>query len=1714
MTENVRSSQRRIHSNGALRGDVAIVGMACMYPQALGLITFWQNIVSGVDAITDMPEERIPTDFYDSESNANDHTYCRRGGFLGVSVPFDPLPFGIMPVVTEGGDPEQLLSLKVAYEALKDAGYDPEHMVGERTQIIIGRGNYANRALSTAQHHVSVVNEMLAVLKAVRPEYTAAELTKLRQELVAGLPRFGPDNAASLVPNFTTGRIANRFDCMGTNFTVDAACASSLVALELGVRDLLSGKCDVALVGGAFIISDLTHIAVLTQIQALSHRSEIRPFDQDADGTILGEGVGILVLKRLEAARQDGDRIYAVVKGVGTSSDGRGLGLLAPRVEGEELALRRAYEMAGIDPTTVGLIEAHGTGTPMGDATEIQALARVFGARGRALPHIAIGTIKSMIGHALPAAGAAGLIKTALALYHKILPPTLHCEQPNPKLGLEETPFYVNTTTRPWIHGGRQNPRRAGVSAFGFGGVNAHVILEEYQDDSEDERPSLSTRWPTEVLILEASDRAGLLKLARTLVGYLATVPEIELKDLASTLNNNLDVQRDRLALVASSLDDLQSKLERACSRLADAQCDQIKDVSGIYYFSRPLARSGKLAILFPGEGAQYVGMLNDLCQHFPVVRGTFDRSDSIGSIAYVFPPPGTKEREQAEQRLWSTVSGAVEAVLTANTALYALFQRLGLQPDAVLGHSSGDFTACLAAGIFSEDEAMLDRLSRLWRVYDGPGESEAAAGLLAAGAAATTALAKLGDLASKVQVAMDNCPHQVVLAGPADVMDRARARLLAANIISERLPFNRPYHTHAFSSQLGPVRDSLEDVPIRPPAVAIYSCTTADIYPADVQEIRQLMINHWRRPVRFQETIRKMYADGVRIFVELGVRGNLTAFVEDILRGESYLAICADNQRRHGITQLNHVVALLIAHGVALHLEELYARRSPQQLDLAKRPMKDQRPVVETTLALTPVRLRLERPITEAARPGLDAAAGLASQPTTPSAAQSVLVAPQQPTGDTTWQQTVVLAESARASLPHFETAPTAMFGTTLAAVSEGGATGGETGDPMIYYLQTMEQFLAVEQSVMEAFLLPTRPPNGQHAGAGLNTAPPVDADCALAPPPAPLESPPLGPPFQQPALVQSATSFGNHRRAVLDLVQYPLLGTVTSWIPGRELQAERILSLEGDPFLLDHMFGRQISVDPGLRAIATVPTTVSMEIMAEAAAALMPGLNVIGMRSIRSLRWINVTERPTILRITAKRVGEGTGGQEVQVTLWSGEAGGDGEMSSGSESSATEGIVLLDAGYPAAPSATPFPLKDARPCRATLAQLYEWLFHGPQFHAISALRQVGDDGLSADLTTLPLERFLGAQSSDSMILDPVVLDGVGQLSAAWVYERVPDPGIMFPVQIDEVTFYGPRFRFPVVLPCHLKLHRCDYRQVHADMDVIGPDGHVHSRVVGWHHYRIHTPANRIRMSRDARSEFSGELWDPPVSPLPARATYVASLVDGLSEKGSFTMAEACAYIVLSRAEREQWRAMSGPKHRGAQWLLGRAAAKDAVRAYLSRQYGLELYPADVDVTTDVRGRPRVSGAWAGDVPSLPALSLAHTGTIGVAVAGGSGPDEYLGIDIERIIPHDAGFVDLAFSPHERARLEALTEEARWEWATRFWCAKEAVGKAVGQGLVDGPRGLSVEHVDWTTGRLKLKLTGALARSLPDLSDAFIVVYTVRRGELVIASTVCEKER
>ncbi len=912
--------------------DIAVIGLACLFPGAPDVATFWRNIVGKVDAISDPPPEAWdPSLYFDPQADDNDRLYCRKGGYLGALAQFDPLEYGIVPRAIEGGEPDQWLALHVAREALRDAGYDSLTQYRERSALILGKGTYANRGTLSMIQHAILVDYTLDILKSVQPGLSAEDLRRVRADLKRRLPRFDAETAPALIPNVTVGRIANRLDVMGPSYTVDAACASSLVAIDIAVKGLRQGEYDVALVGGLQVATPHPVLSLFCQLRALSASERIRPFDKDADGTLLSEGLGMALLKRRTRAEADGDRIYAVIKGTGVASDGRAVGVLAPRVEGEELALRRAYADASVAPGTVALIEAHGTGTLVGDAVEIEALSRVFGGR-TGWPRCAVGSVKSNIGHTMPAAGMAGFIKAVLSLYHRVLPPTINVAEPSPRLGIERTPFYINTETRPWIHAHSGSLRRAGVNSFGFGGINAHVVLEE----AEHAGASYDTVWDSEVCVLGGGSRGDIREALLRLKDSLGRCPGAPLADVARAVNLQAGPHEKALSIVAESTEDLARKIDRALVRLGDPAVRKIKDPSGIYYFDEPLGRSGTLAFLFPGEGSQYPNMLADLCRHFGSVRACFDRINRVftehprGFLLsdFLYPPPLSGQNTEGARALFD-MDVAVEAVLTANHALHLLLKDFGITPDALLGHSTGEFSAFRAAGMFADgDEELILALNKIYRFALDADRVPEPVDLIAIGAGREPVEALCQEVGGGAAVAMDNCRHQVVMAVKRTASAAAQALCRNRGLLYEVLSFDRPYHTPMFEAFADGMREFFVRWIVSPPATALYSCTTGGLYPATLPEIRRVAVDHWTSPVEFRRTIEQMHADGVRLFVEVGPRGNLSAFVDDVLGRREYAAIPANVSRRSGISQLHHLLGLLAAHGRFPVLAPLYSGR------------------------------------------------------------------------------------------------------------------------------------------------------------------------------------------------------------------------------------------------------------------------------------------------------------------------------------------------------------------------------------------------------------------------------------------------------------------------------------------------------------------------------------------------------------------------------------------------------------------------------------------------------------------------------------------------------------------------------------------------------------------------------------------------------------------
>ncbi|RKZ46964.1 MAG: beta-ketoacyl synthase, partial [Gammaproteobacteria bacterium] len=601
-----------------ISSPLAIVGVGCLFPKAGDVNEYWSNIREGVDAITDIPDSHWnPEDYFDSNQKTPDMTYARRGGFIDP-VDFNPLQYGMSPKNIEATDTTQLLGMMVARQALLDAGYstgkdagDGKEFDRDRTSVIMGVTGTLELVIPLgARLGHPIWREALADA-GVDPETAEDVVQRISDSYVPWQENSFP----GLLGNVAAGRIANRFDLGGTNCVVDAACASSLSAIHMASLELQSGRSDMAIAGGLDTFNDIFMYMCFSKTPALSPTGNSRPFAAGGDGTIIGEGMGVVILKRLEDAKQDGDKIYAVIKGIGTSSDGRGNAIYAPSAAGQTKALEDAYTQADVTPDTIELIEAHGTGTSVGDAVEAEALENVYRKANAEDTWCALGSVKSMIGHTKSAAGVAGMIKAISALKHKVLPPTIKVDQPLEPLQPGKAPMYVNTIKRPWV-ANESHPRRAALSAFGFGGSNFHCVLEEAEDNDAE------IDWDGHVLIIALSaDTKD--ELSKQLTNIDTSKAWSEHRAFAAESCAEFDAKKmHRLTLVIErDKTDLPTLIHNAVKMLSENNDKDFWQLPiGISYATgdhNSKSNMNKTGLLFPGQGTQYVGMLRDLACQF-----------------------------------------------------------------------------------------------------------------------------------------------------------------------------------------------------------------------------------------------------------------------------------------------------------------------------------------------------------------------------------------------------------------------------------------------------------------------------------------------------------------------------------------------------------------------------------------------------------------------------------------------------------------------------------------------------------------------------------------------------------------------------------------------------------------------------------------------------------------------------------------------------------------------------------------------------------------------------------------------------------------------------------------------------------------------------------------------------------------------------------------
>ncbi len=873
---------------------VAIIGMGCIYPKSTGLQKYWDLLYLGRDAITDVPDSHwSPSDYFDPDPKTPDHVYCKRGGFISP-VDFDPSEFGIPPSSLEATDTSQLLGLLAAKMALDDCRFDGSSDFNrDRTSVILGVTGTQELVIPLGSRLGHPIWRRALEQAAIPADKAREVITRISESYVAWQENSFP----GLLGNVVAGRICNRLDLKGTNCVVDAACASSMSAIHLAVLELVSGRSDLVVTGGVDTINDIFMHMCFAKTGTLSPTGDARPFSKDADGTVLGEGIGILVLKRLAEAELDGNRIYAVIRSLGSSSDGRSQSIYSPRVEGQIQALKAAYENAGVDPATVELVEAHGTGTRVGDKVEIEALCQVFGRPQGSASRCALGSVKSMIGHTKAASGAAGLIKAALGLYHKVLPPTLKADKPDPALKIEDSPFYLNRSARPWFSSA-DHPRRAGVSAFGFGGSNFHAVLEEYEPRKTE------TSWigTPEILAFSAQDASALIEQVREAKAAASrNLSADKLAALAAESRQRF-ASRDpnRLLLVCDDAENSRRLLEEALEALDQQSGVGRFNLENIYGGSGPAP--GKLALVFPGQGSQYPDMGRDLICLFPRAMEVLEEANrKFGSSRrlsdLIFPLPAAAGGQHAEhEQMLRRTEVAQPAIGAVSLAMFQVLQQFKVTPAATCGHSFGELTALCAAG-WMEETAFLDLAvarGRLMADVSTDGHRPAGA-MLAVYAPLEKIQALLASAAGDVVLANHNSPGQGVLSGPASQIAAFEAVCRKNDIRCVRLPVSAAFHSPQVKGAVKPFALALSQVDFQPTAVDVYSNSGADAYCRNPGEIRRRLGEHLACPVEFAREIENLYQAGIRTFVEVGPRSILTRLIGDILQKRQFEAVALD---------------------------------------------------------------------------------------------------------------------------------------------------------------------------------------------------------------------------------------------------------------------------------------------------------------------------------------------------------------------------------------------------------------------------------------------------------------------------------------------------------------------------------------------------------------------------------------------------------------------------------------------------------------------------------------------------------------------------------------------------------------------------------------------------------------------------------------------------
>ncbi len=930
--------------NDSASRAVAIVGVGAILPDALNATAYWENIVNGRYSITEVPADRwSAAAYYDPDPKAPDKTYSKIGGWVR-GFEFDWKRFRMPPKVAAAMDQGQQWAVTIAAEALADYGYPQRRLDTDRTAVILGT------AMGGELHYQTH-------LRIAFPEYANAlekvgEFSQLpsavRSAIVEGwhdvidheLPPVTEDSMPGELPNIVSGRVANILDLRGPNFITDAACAGSLAALQAAIELLTEHQVDAVITGGVDRNMGVSTFVKFCKIGALS-ASGSRPFGDGADGFVMGEGAGALLLKRLEDAERAGDKIYAVIRGVGGASDGKGKGITAPNPIGQQLAIRRAWENAGLDPATATLVEAHGTSTRVGDVVEVESLKSVFGHAPRG--SIGLGSAKSNIGHLKAGAGAAGLLKATLAIYNKTLPPTLNARTPNPNIDFNRSPFTLLHEAREWTKP-NGTPRRAGVSAYGFGGTNFHVVMEEHIPGALTQpkaysgvsvtQPSTTARQPDVTSTPAPPARPdkplrGILAIgansAKELSDKLAeTVKRVEagwVPPIAFPKAADLNAP-ERLVIDYGDQAELLARLNTAQKAAGFDSPQAWKPFQAQGIFRGSGTKAGKLAFLFPGQGSQYVNMGRELAKLSPIVAQVFNEADAVMTpilgkplTSYIFVDSGDQNAlMQAELDLMQTAI-TQPAMLALDIAIYRLLQAFGFEPEVVMGHSLGEYAALIAAGImpFADAlEAAAARGSEMSKVSMNDN------GKMAAVIAPFEVVeSTLKEIDGYVVPANINSSSQVVLGGESAAVEAAVALFENKGYQALLLPVSHAFHTRIVAPASDPLRRVLDRLHITPPRLPLVANVSGDFYPTEVETIKDILQQQIASPVQWVKGLQTLYANGVRTFVEAGPKRALKSFADDVFSAKTDVVSLLTNHPKTGeIQTFNQAICGLYAAG------------------------------------------------------------------------------------------------------------------------------------------------------------------------------------------------------------------------------------------------------------------------------------------------------------------------------------------------------------------------------------------------------------------------------------------------------------------------------------------------------------------------------------------------------------------------------------------------------------------------------------------------------------------------------------------------------------------------------------------------------------------------------------------------------------------------------